>query len=192
MPELATDKVFPNRKIGGITYTVVVRPMGFEVQSMLWDLMSNVYSDRAGRQGADTQLGRTRDAVLYNGIKKLEVEGKEYAMRGDYALADLPKYADREYMRKMPDRLLEHVVEVNDFLGFEDPFSGIFGRYLSEELREELRRQRNTADPTNLGGESQEGSQDTPQGDEQSGEATSTSEPTPGSAPSRIPSMARQ
>jgi hypothetical protein len=176
LPELATDKVFANKQIGGVTYTVVVKPIGFDVKSMLWDLMSNMFVDRRGRQGADVQLGTVRDAVFFNGIRKLEVEGKEIELRRDYALKDLPMYRDREYMN-MDDRLLEHIVEVNDFLGFEEPFGTAFARYLPENLREE-------ENPTQSGEEIKAAQQDTPP-------VEPPTEPEEQPTPPRIPAVQR-
>lgn len=136
-PALAQDKIFANRKCGEVSYTVVVQPMGFEIQTLLWDLMSTMVVDRAGRQGADAQLGRVRDAVIYNGIKKLTVEDKDISLDDRYSLRRVPKYADRTFRRKFPEDLLRHIVEVNDFLGFEEPFDMVFRPYLPEELRDQ-------------------------------------------------------
>ena len=180
MPELATDKVFANKKIGGVTYTVVVKPIGFDVKSMLWDLMSNMFVDRRGRQGADVQLGTVRDAVFFNGIRKLEVEGEEIELRQDYALKNLPMYQDRAYMG-IDDRLLEHIVEVNDFLGFEQPFGTAFARYLPENLRDS-----EAGNPTQSGEEIKAAQQDTPP---EAVKAVPEPEETP--TPPRIPAVQR-
>lgn len=188
MPELATEKVFPNQKIGEITYTVVINPLGFEMHSMLWDLMSNYNVDRAGRQGADVQIGRAKDTVFLNAIKKLTVEGKDVALRADFALANLPKYTDAEYRGGFPDRLLRHILEVNPFIGLAEnaPFTMIFRPYLPEELR-------NRQDPTQSEEPIQTDSQDTaPSDEQQTGADTSTSEPTSTSPPTRRLQTAQQ
>ena len=185
MPDLATEKVFANEKCGDVTYTVVVQPLGFEMHSMLWDLMSNYNVDRAGRQGADVQIGRAKDTVYVNAIKSLKVEGEEVALRADYALGNLPKYEDAEYRGQFPDYLLRHILEVNPFIGMakDAPFTMIFRPYLPEELR-------NAQDPTQSAEPTSTGSQGTSNQEQNSGEeGTSTSEPTSTSA--RIPTLQR-
>jgi hypothetical protein len=179
MPKLATDRIFANKKIGEVTYTCTVEPLGFEMQSMLWDLMSSMHVDRRGRQGQDPQIGTVRDAVIFNAIKKLEVEDEEVALRTDYALKNLPKYMDREYMGGMADRLLEHIVEVNEWLGFEEPCNWLFRGYLPENVRDQR-------DPTRSDGQAPTSLQDTQnqelKGDEEvtsSSAVTSPGEPSP-------------
>lgn len=180
MPELAIDKTFPNQKLGGVTYTVWVKPIGFDVKSMLWDLMSNMFVDRRGRQGADVQLGTVRDAVFFNGIRKLEVEGEEIVLRQDYALGNVPTYNDDEWMG-FDDKLLEHIVEVNTFLGHQAPFNSAFARYLPENLRD-------VEDPTQSGAATKAASPVTPPEQEPAKPEEQEEEEAP--APPRIPAPA--
>jgi hypothetical protein len=180
VPDLATNKNFANRMCGEVPYSVIVKPIGFEVQSMLWDLMSNMTVDRSGRQGADAQLGRVRDAVLYNGIERLEVDGKPITINASYALLDLPLYSDLTYRRTMPDELLRRVIEVNPEYGLEEPFDMVFRRYLPDELR-------NQSNPTRSGEVIEAEQLDTPPKKEESEQQQEEEEDAAATAP-RIPS----
>lgn len=82
-------------------------------------------------------VGTSKVVALRNGLKSLKIDGKNQILYKRDADNDqvftIPNIRDKETRKSLSEKLLALVVEKNDFLGFDERFEAIFGKYLPED-----------------------------------------------------------
>ena len=117
------EQTVPQFEFGGKKIDLVVKT----IPQMVEYNMENV-------QGSP---GTLKIYAIRHGIKSITVNGKPHALQqkdadGDMAFT-LPDLRDEKTRGGIGERFLPEIVRFNDFLGFDERFSGTFANYLPEE-----------------------------------------------------------
>jgi len=117
------EQTVPTFEFGGKKIDLVVKT----IPQMIEYNMENV-------QGSP---GTLKIYALRHGIKSITVGGRPHALQqkdaeGDMAFT-LPELRDGKTRGGIGERILPEIVRFNDFLGFDERFSGTFAQYLPEE-----------------------------------------------------------
>ena len=141
------EHIIPTFSFGGHEIDLVVK----EIDPMVEYNLENV----AGAPGTMKIL------VLRSAIKSLRIDGQNrplYRRDEDNAqIFTLPNIRDRETRKSLSEEILRHAVEKNDFLGLDERFAGVFGRYLPEDDRADEDRENPTKDGGSSGATSSPG-----------------------------------
>lgn len=117
------EQAVPTFEFGGKKIDLVVKA----IPQMIEYNMENVQNSP----------GTLKIYALRHGIKSITVGGRPHALQqkdaeGDMAFT-LPELRDEKTRGGIGERILPEIVRFNDFLGFDERFSGIFAEYLPED-----------------------------------------------------------
>lgn len=118
------EHIIPQFRFGGHEIDVVVKEID---QMQEYNLENNAHNP-----------GTCKILALRNGVKSLKVDGQNRPLyRRDpddnSQIFTIPPIRDRETRKGLNEELLRLIVAKNDFLGFDERFESIFGRYLPED-----------------------------------------------------------
>ncbi len=120
-------------------HSVPFRFAGHDWEAKIEELPATIELDLENmiNEGGLTAAGTAKNHVIKEGVKALYKGRKPQNLRANKDALRLPPDRDPETRESLLPSLLRAVVKHNDFLGYVDPFKGVFGAYLPGDADEE-------------------------------------------------------
>lgn len=124
-------------KLGSVDVELVLERIRVYQQQHFKTAMSDITTDDRSRVGTNLNWGRVENLAIAYSLKKVKINGTNYAIAPQEPLRNFPDIEDYEYNAHIAAEILKRIVKVNPWLAKESPTDFIFSRYASEELLEE-------------------------------------------------------
>lgn len=105
-----------------------------------FDELFGVYeldAENQNKLGGKMPIGLAKIYAARYGLRSMEVDGAEQELDSRNPFQGMPNLRDPKTRESIGTKVIEKIVERNDWLGYVNPYSSVFGRFLPPEPEED-------------------------------------------------------